>query len=65
MSNNLEGWWKVIYVAFAFCAALFLGAIKGFFVFPAFIVSSLEVKTFFPYIFSPYKNIKKKVHQNN
>ncbi|KAL5752938.1 hypothetical protein ACOSP7_023122 [Xanthoceras sorbifolium] len=34
MSNNLQGWLKVIYVAFAFCSALFLGALKGILVGP-------------------------------
>ncbi|KAJ0096298.1 hypothetical protein Patl1_28719 [Pistacia atlantica] len=34
MSNNLQGWLKVIYVSFAFCSALFLGALKGLVVGP-------------------------------
>ncbi|XP_044469450.1 uncharacterized membrane protein At3g27390-like [Mangifera indica] len=34
MSNNLQGWLKVIYVTFAFCSALFLGALKGLVVGP-------------------------------
>lgn len=29
MLGNLRGWLRIIYVAFAFCSAFFLGALKG------------------------------------
>ncbi|KAF8406335.1 hypothetical protein HHK36_008422 [Tetracentron sinense] len=34
MSNSLKGWLKILYVVFAFCSALFLGALKGLLVGP-------------------------------
>ncbi|KAL9241559.1 hypothetical protein vseg_015661 [Gypsophila vaccaria] len=34
MSSNFEGFFRILYVVFAFCAALFLGALKGLLVGP-------------------------------
>ncbi|GAV80687.1 hypothetical protein CFOL_v3_24147 [Cephalotus follicularis] len=34
MPDNLSGWLKILYVVFAFCSALFLGALKGLLVGP-------------------------------
>ncbi|OAY35456.1 uncharacterized membrane protein At3g27390 isoform X2 [Manihot esculenta] len=34
MSNNLQGWLRILYVVFAFCSALFLGALKAVLVGP-------------------------------
>ncbi|KAJ4714901.1 Steroid nuclear receptor ligand-binding [Melia azedarach] len=34
MLGNLRGWLRIIYVAFAFCSAFFLGALKGLLVGP-------------------------------